>query len=269
MSGVFPGTVDLGIGAVLLLAAAGLSLALRMGVHRALLWSAARMALQLVCVGYVLRFVFLSGAPLLTAGVVLIMVASAAWEVGARQGRRDGYGANLLALVLSAGGISLIAVLGVAGPGALSDPQAVIPIFGIILGTAMNSAALTLHALGVQVTQGQAAIEAQLALGRPLAEALRPAARAAIASGTIPILNQMAGAGLITLPGIMSGQILAGADPMRAALSQIFLMSLLAAASVICVALSIYLFRRRISDDRQRLRLDAIAPSGGERAGWR
>jgi putative ABC transport system permease protein len=80
--------------------------------------------------------------------------------------------------------------------------------------------------------------------------------RSAIHAGAIPIINQMAGAGIITLPGIMSGQILTGQDPMSAARSQIFMMFLLCAPSVASILIAVFLGLYRRTDERHRLRLD-------------
>jgi putative ABC transport system permease protein len=82
--------------------------------------------------------------------------------------------------------------------------------------------------------------------------------RRAARTGTINIINQMAGAGIITLPGIMSGQVLAGQDPLVAAQSQIFLMFLLGAVSTASIVIAITLALRRLTDDRHRLRLDHL-----------
>jgi putative ABC transport system permease protein len=82
--------------------------------------------------------------------------------------------------------------------------------------------------------------------------------RQAIRRGLMPIVNQMSAAGVITLPGIMTGQILAGLDPLEAVKYQILLMFLLAGASGLSAAIIAYLALRRLSDDRQRLRLDRL-----------
>jgi putative ABC transport system permease protein len=71
-------------------------------------------------------------------------------------------------------------------------------------------------------------------------------------------MNQMAGAGIITMPGIMSGQILAGQDPLNAATYQAFLMLLLAASSIFSACLAVYLSALRVTDERHRLRLDRL-----------
>jgi putative ABC transport system permease protein len=108
------------------------------------------------------------------------------------------------------------------------------------------------------VRQGRAAIEAQLALGTPFRRAMALHTRAAIRRGLIPVINQMTAAGLITLPGIMTGQILGGMDPLEAAKYQILLLFLLTFAGGLAAAGSVLLATRALGDERQRLRLDRL-----------
>ena len=105
---------------------------------------------------------------------------------------------------------------------------------------------------------GRAAIEARLALGETFAAATRPLVKGAVRRGMVPILNQMSAAGLVTLPGIMTGQILAGMDPLDAVKYQILLMFLLAGASGLAAVTVALLTARRFTDERQRLRLDRL-----------
>jgi putative ABC transport system permease protein len=74
----------------------------------------------------------------------------------------------------------------------------------------------------------------------------------------IPVANQMSAAGIITLPGIMTGQLLAGMDPMEAVKYQILLMFLLAGASGLSAVGAAMLAVRALGDDRQRLRVDRL-----------
>ena len=85
--------------------------------------------------------------------------------------------------------------------------------------------------------------------------------RDAIRRGLVPMINQMSAAGIITLPGIMSGQILAGIDAVDAAKYQILLMFLLAGGSGLAAAGAAYLAAWRMTDPRQRLRPDRLAPA--------
>ena len=92
---------------------------------------------------------------------------------------------------------------------------------------------------------------------------MRPLQREAVRLGLLPIINQMIAAGIVTLPGIMTGQILAGLDPVQAVKYQILLMFLLAGSSGLAAVLAASLAIRRLTDDRQRLRLDRLTTKHG------
>jgi putative ABC transport system permease protein len=129
---------------------------------------------------------------------------------------------------------------------------------GIILGSVLNSGSLALDGVVGGVWRERSAIEAQLGLGVDYRAATLPLLREAIRRGLLPIINSMSASGLITLPGIMTGQIIAGMDPIEAVKYQILLMFLLAGASGVAVLVVAELALRRLSDARQRLRLDRL-----------
>ncbi|NTD87745.1 ABC transporter permease [Agrobacterium tumefaciens] len=260
MNGMTFGLVELSIAGGLVLLSAAVSLAMSLGLHRQILVSAARMVLQLWLIGLVFRTLFESSSKLSTAILLAVMVVAATYEVGARQKQRV---SGIWHFLISGAAVSISTILITAFALATlattddwTSPRVIIPITGIILGTSMNSASVALNTLFNTIASQRAAIEAQLALGCSKRQALAPSMRTAIHAGTIPIMNQMAGAGIITLPGIMSGQILAGQEPMSAAQSQIFLMFLLCAASVASIMIAVFLGGSRLTDDRHRLRLD-------------
>jgi putative ABC transport system permease protein len=130
------------------------------------------------------------------------------------------------------------------------------------LGNVLNSASLSLDSFLGAVHRERAGIEAQLSLGTPYGEAIAPLVRDAIRRGLVPIINQMSAAGIVTLPGIMTGQILAGLDPLEAVKYQILLMFLLSGGSGVSALVASYLTAWRLTDDRQRLRLDRVKPLG-------
>ena len=98
-----------------------------------------------------------------------------------------------------------------------------------------------------------------MALGASLRTALAPLMRDAVRKGLIPVINQMSAAGIITLPGIMTGQLLAGMDPLGAVEYQILLLFLLAGSSGLAAGGVVWLASRALGDDRDRLRLDLLA----------
>jgi putative ABC transport system permease protein len=139
------------------------------------------------------------------------------------------------------------------------DPRYAIPLMGIVLGSVLNSASLGLDSFFEGVTTGRARIEARLALGATIHQALAELTRSSIRRGMIPIVNQMSAAGVITLPGIMTGQLLAGMDPIEAAKYQILLLFLLTGAGGLAAAGAVYMAARSMTDERQRLRSDRLS----------
>ncbi len=253
---------DLVTASVLVLLDAGISIALGLRLHRQLLLAAARMVVQLMLVGFVLRAVFAMGSAPATVAVVALMIAAAAREVATRPGQRLRSGGNyrIGGIVVGVSGIAtvLLALLTAIRPAPWYDPRYAIPLMGIVLGSVLNSASLCLDTFFSGVTNGRAAIEARLALGATRHQALGPLMRESIRKGLIPIANQMSAAGIITLPGIMTGQILAGMDPLDAVKYQILLMFLLAGGSGLAAVGTVYLASSAVTDDRDRLRLDRL-----------
>lgn len=253
---------DLAIAALLLVGDGALSLALGLGVHRPLLWAAIRMCVQLVLVGLVLRIVFALAAPLVTLGVILVMTAAASREVAVRPERRlQGPGNYLIggvAVTLSTLLAVTLALATAVRPEPWYDAHYAIPLVGIVLGSVLNAASIGLESMLDGVVRGRAAIEAQLALGATRFQALGPLIRGSIRRGLVPVINQMSAAGLITLPGIMTGQLLAGMDPATAVRYQILLMLLLSGASGLAVIAAVYMAGLRVTDERHRLRLDHL-----------
>lgn len=253
--------LELFFAAALMCVAASITIVMSMGIHRTFLIAAIRLIIQLLLVAYILRFVFESNSAFIILVVMIVMISAASYEVGARQSNRKArrFKMNFSILTVSSLGVGSIGILSLLNTGGNTlDAQHIIPIFGIILGAAMNSTALTLNCYVRDLSQGQNIIEARLSLGHSFRSATEDISKNSAISGSIPLINQMAGAGIITLPGIMSGQLLVGQSPIQAAFYQIFLMSLLALVTIVCVSLSLWLFPRFISDKRHRLRLERI-----------
>ncbi len=253
---------DITFSASLLVVDAILSIALSLKLHRQLAVAAVRMVVQLVAVGYVLKLVFALNNPAATLAIVLLMVLVAAREVAARPERRF---KDLSNLALGAGSVTLATL--VTAVLALTtairskpwfDPRYAVPLAGIILGNVLNTASLTLDSLLGSVSRERTSIEARLSLGASYWQAVGGQIRTAIRRGLLPIINQMSAAGVVTLPGIMTGQILAGLNPVEAVKYQILLMFLLSGGSGLAALSIAYLAAWRLTDGRARLRLDRL-----------
>ncbi|PIE08770.1 MAG: iron export ABC transporter permease subunit FetB [Rhodobacterales bacterium] len=256
---------DLAAASVFLLINAGLSLWRHLGIERKLLFSAARMVVQLLLVGLVLKTVFAIRSPWLTALVALVMLAVAAREIRARQERplagvwgwSVGGGAMAMAGIFVAS-YGLIAAIGTHP---WWTPRFALPLLGMILGNIMTGVSLGLEGLLGALRRERVAVEARLLLGHSRAEAFRPQVRRALQAGFTPIINGMAATGVVSLPGMMSGQILSGVDPTEAVKYQLLVMFLIGGATGLGVLLAVTGAAWRMSDDRHRLRLDRLSPT--------
>jgi putative ABC transport system permease protein len=253
---------DIAIAASLIVLDAVLSILLKIRLHRQLAIAAVRMVVQLIAIGYVLKFIFSLNNPAATLLLVLVMVLVAGREVAARPERRFKGRANFLIGAVSVGFATfvtaILALTTAIRPQPWFDPHYAIPLAGIILGNVLNAASLSLDSLLGSVKRERPGIEARLCLGASYREAIAPLVRDAIRRGLLPIVNQMSAAGIVTLPGIMTGQILAGLDPLEAVKYQILLMFLLSGGSGLSALAVSYLTAWRLTDERQRLRLDRL-----------
>lgn len=255
---------DLLLAALLLIANGVVSFWFGLGLERTLAISAIRMVVQLSVVALALKFIFALDAPIWTVLFALFMTAAAAYEVVIRQERRIG---GWLALALGAGApffaglvATMFATTVVIGPDPWYAPRYVLPLFGMMLGNALTGTSLVLDGITTGALRDRAAIEARLALGASRYEALDAILRRALTTGLMPILTAMAATGVVSLPGMMTGQILAGIDPVSAAKYQVMILFLIAGSTGIAVVAAGLGAVLLITDERQRLRLDRLLP---------
>ncbi|KZM47672.1 iron export ABC transporter permease subunit FetB [Labrenzia sp. OB1] len=253
---------DLAAASVFLILNAIFSIALNLGLARTLIVSALRMTVQLVLVGLILKAIFFAGSLWWTLLAAAVMAAFAAREIRARQKRRlDGFwgvGLGAGAMLLAGSLVTLYALAGLIRPEPVWQPQYALPLFGMILGNTMTGVSLGLDTLHTALAQGKREVEARLLLGGTRWEATRPALRQALRSGFTPIINAMAATGVVSLPGMMTGQILSGVDPREAVKYQLMIMFLLGGATGLGVLGATFASIWRLTDTRHRLRLDRL-----------
>jgi putative ABC transport system permease protein len=255
--------IDLGIAALLIVALAGMSRRLRLGVERQLLISAARTTIQLLLIGLVLRALFANAQLVWVALIAVTMLLIAGREVMVRQKRRFagwwGFGVGTLSMFVSSFAVTVLALNVVIGTSPWYAPQYAIPLLGMVLGNTMNGISLGLDRLTQDTARLRQVIETRLALGHDWNRAISDIRREAVRVGLIPIINAMAAAGIVSLPGMMTGQILAGTPPVEAVKYQILVMFLIAGGTGFGTMVAVTLAARRLFDDRQRLRLDRLS----------
>ncbi len=258
-------SLDLSMAALLIVLLALISLAMELGLAKKIIIAGARTTVQLLLVGLVLRFLFdnvNAGVLILTA---LFMLFVAGREVVARQKRRFtgiwGLGIGTFSMFLSSFTIAIMALTVIINAEPWYEPRYAIPLLGMLLGNTMSGIAIGLDRLTTAAWEHRAIIEARLMLGQRADDAISRIRRDCIQNGLIPIINVMSVAGIVSLPGMMTGQILSGTPPIEAVKYQILILFLIAGGTGLGTVSAVWLGSRRLFDDRQRLRLDRLRKS--------
>jgi putative ABC transport system permease protein len=231
--------IDLALALGLIGISIALSLWQRLALEGQLAFAAARSILQLMVVGYLLDFIFTLDNPWGVLLVLAIMLSIASIVARNRISKKI---EGLLPIVLlsifasSALVVSYIIVL-IIQPPTWYQPQYLIPLAGMILGNAMNGASLAGERLVDRINNSRLEIETHLSLGATGKQAIASYSREAIRAGLIPTLNQMLVVGVVSLPGMFTGQVLSGTNPLNAASYQILILFAIASANLIVTLL--------------------------------
>ena len=245
------------VAALLILVNAGVSLALRLGMEWTFLWASLRTIMQLLLVGLVLEWVFAIDRWYVVLVLLAVMTIIASIAAVRRSERRypNIWIDALLSIAASSWlvtAFALFAVLQTADR--WYQPQYAIPLMGMVLGNTLNGISLGLSTFLDAASQRRGEIETLLALGATRWEAARGVIRQAVRTGMIPIINSMMIVGIVSLPGMMTGQIIAGMNPIEAVKYQIVIMFLIASATALgTVGIVVLSFLRLFSKEHQFL----------------
>jgi putative ABC transport system permease protein len=221
--------------------AIGLSAWQQLGLEWNLAVATGRTIVQLLVVGYLLALVFALRNPWAVLALIATMTVIAALVARNRISRKI---PRLLVLVGGSIAVSTAITLTYVNLLVLRlspwyEPQYLVPLAGILLGNAMNAAALAGERFVNTLNNSQLEIETHLSLGASPRQATKLYRQEAIKAGLIPTLNSMMVVGVVTLPGIITGQILGGIDPLNAALYQMLIMFILAFTTLVTTLLLI------------------------------
>lgn len=248
------------LAASLILINLGLSLGLKLGLGRSLLVASLRMVVQLLLIGYVLQWLFQQENPWLVVIMALGMTSIAGISAVQRTKRyfTGLYWNSCLSILAAATIVTTVAIKGILHLDPWYAPDYVIPLLGMVLGNALNGICLGVDRFMDQVVSQQREIELLLSFGATRWEAARRPVQEALRTGMIPITNSMMVTGLVSLPGMMTGQILAGADPLQAVRYQIVIMFMIAAAVCLGTLGIVTLAFFRLFAPEHRLCLDRL-----------
>jgi len=235
--------MDLAIQAVwavgLILAAFALSSWQRLGLEGSLILAAGRSVIQLAVVGYVLAVVFAPPqSPFLIVFVLAVLLLISAIVTRNRISQKLPIlpwiiGSFLITTIITVGYVQLIVVQ----PQTWYEPRFLIPLSAIVLAQIINAATIAGERFFTALNSNAMEIEAHLSLGASPQQAIAQYRKEAIRSGVLPIVNALSIVGLATLPEILSGQLLGGADPIRATAFQIVILFMVAFSTLLATLL--------------------------------
>lgn len=237
---------------LLVLLTGGISFFLKLGLEKSLLLGTVRTFVQLTLVGYALTYLFMKNNLWIILCVLVTMTFFAAKTAVKRTPNVPDYPftlafASLLASTFIVGTIVTVLII---SPTPWYSARIVIPIFGMILGNSMNGISISLDRLYGEARSHAPEIEAMLCFGATPWEAIHPIVSEAIRSGMMPTINSLMVVGIVSLPGMMTGQILGGANPQDAVRYQIVVMLMIAAAVAIgCLLLVGLSYKKLFNDD--------------------
>ena len=191
-------------------------------------YATVRMLVQLLLIGYVLVYIFDADQPLVILAVLALMLAAASWiAIRPLKDRQPRVYLNAL-IAISAGGLLTLGLVSqlVIGVEPWFSPRYLVPLGGMIFAAAMNTVSLAAERVHAELERGTD---------------YRQARRIALQASLIPTVNSLFAVGLVTLPGMMTGQILSGVSPLIAAKYQIVVMSMIFGVSGISAALYLLL----------------------------
>ncbi len=246
--------LQLAIAGLLIVATGGLSLALKLGLERSLAVAALRTVVQLSLIGYVLKWVFAVDSPWVLLVAMTLMIAAAAHAAIGRSKRSYAgiFERSFVSLFCSGLLTTFIVTAAIIQIRPWYHAQYAIPLLGMILGNGLTGISLALDALLEALSARRGEVEMELAQGATKWEAARAPLSEAIRRGMIPNINSMMVVGIVSLPGMMTGQILAGADPLQAVKYQIVVMFMIAAATALgCIFIALLTYRHLFNERHQ------------------
>jgi putative ABC transport system permease protein len=261
MTGALPLSLwQVGAAAALIALNGLLSFGFGLGLEKKLAVATVRTLVQLTLLGWLLLPVFQHANGWLVAAMGCVMVALAAREALARSSRRTpgDWGTTTIALLIGCGSTAVLGSTVIIGADPWWTPQVAIPLLGMMLGNSLTGVSLGMERVLTMLDDQRGLVEARLALGATWWEAARPVAAESLRVAMVPILNVMSAVGLVTIPGMMTGQILGGTDPVLASRYQIVVLFLIAASVGLASVAAVLALLWSLFDDAHRLRSDRI-----------
>lgn len=212
-----------------------------------MLWATARALVQLLAMGFIIQAAIELNNPLVSFSLIGVMVLAAV-QIALAKGSGVSRGLWPQVLLTLAVSVLLEIVITelVVRPTPWYAPEVLITMAGMLLSNVVTAVAIALTRFFRDMRQRCGEVEMMLALGATPAEAAKPSIVDAVKLGLLPTVSQLASSGLVLIPGMMAGQIIAGADPILAAKYQFVVLAAISALTVIADVLALALTYRSI-----------------------
>ncbi|WP_137596829.1 ABC transporter permease [Paucilactobacillus kaifaensis] len=224
----------------------------QLGIDKDIVIGVIRAVIQLTIVGYVLKYIFHLNNILLTLLLILIIIFNAADNARKRSnGIRGAFYISFVAILSST-----VVVLGVlVASGAIKMiPSQIIPISGMVASNSMVAIGLCYRNMNAMFRDQRQQVLERLALGADIKNASKGILRETIKTGMSPTIDSAKTVGLVSLPGMMSGLIIAGVDPVNAIKYQIMVTFMMLATTSLGSVIACYMIYRKFYNDRMQLK---------------
>lgn len=222
----------------------------KLGVEKEVIIGTIRAVIQLTIVGYILHYIFAANNVIFTLAMVFVMIIVAG-NNAAKRGKGIPYVFYFITISIAIGAAITLAVLLLFGS-IHFRPQEVIPVSGMIIGNAMVSSGLTVSRLKDEMKNRRHEIETYLSLGASSRQSVQKILKIAIKTGMMPSIDNMKTLGIVQLPGMMTGLILGGVDPVNAVRYQIMVTFMLASTTAIaCFTVAFLSYTRFFTRNHQ------------------
>jgi len=240
------------IASVLVIVSMGFSYFQKLKLEKETLIGVIRAIIQLTAVGYVLNFIFGLKNPLFTTMLVLFMLYNAAYNASKR-GKNIRNGLLISFISIGAGTAVTLSILVIAGA-IKYEPYQIVPISGMIISNAMVAIGLCYKQLISDFKNKRDEVETKLSLGADILPSSINLIRDSIKTGMLPTIDSMKTLGIVSLPGTMTGLILAGTAPLEAIKFQIMVTFMLLSTTSIAAFSACYLAYKGFFNERKQLR---------------
>ena len=231
--------------------AAIISELMHMGIGKTLMWSSCRALVQLCAMGFIIGYVIRSNNVWMVFSLMAVMLVAAVQIVMSRaRGIPKGLaGPIFLSLV-----ITMLLMLALVTELIVRPPQLVVPLTGMLLGNTVTALAVGLSRFYESMEERRDEVDMMLALGATPWESARPSIVSSIRLGLLPTTASLASSGIVTIPGMMAGQVIAGGDPLNAAKYQFVVLDAIAALTLLADGLIMVMIYRTCftADDQYR-----------------